>query len=45
MKRRKININESALMSKAEGTQVRGGKRYRWRAADGSKMKVITKEK
>ncbi len=43
MKRKKIVINEALLLSKAEEAQVRGGERYRWRAGDGSKMKVITK--
>ncbi|MFV0269650.1 MAG: hypothetical protein ACK5HT_21225 [Draconibacterium sp.] len=44
MKKRKIMLNESHLISKAEEAQIRGGKRYRFRAEDGSKMKVITNE-
>jgi hypothetical protein len=43
MKRKKIQIDESVLMSRTEESQIRGGKeRTRWRAADGSKLKVIT---
>lgn len=41
MKRKKININEALLLSKAEEAQVRGGKRYRAKLEDGKRIKVI----
>jgi len=43
MKRKKIEIDESLLMSNQEQSQIRGGERNRIRTknADGSKTKVV----
>jgi hypothetical protein len=41
MKRKKININEALLLTKAEEAQVRGGKRDRVKYEDGTKVKII----
>ena len=49
MKRKKIEINESVLMSSEEQSQIRGGERSRERkrTEDGTKIKFknITQEK
>lgn len=44
MKRKKNKIDELDLMSSRNMSQIRGGERTRLRAADGSKLKVISKD-
>ncbi|WP_283242763.1 hypothetical protein [Marinifilum caeruleilacunae] len=44
MKRKKIMLNESNLLSRDEEMQIRGGKkRARLRMEDGTKIKVVMK--